>query len=385
MSVILLCLASACEIEKVSIPQTEPRIAMHGVLSPTASTQVVLLERTRSGSVAMIAPPFDVADPVVSDEGIAESDAIVTLTTPGGQTLFGVEDNRVRDDHKGAGIYRFALPGGALERNATYRLSVHTTAGRILAAETSVPAGVTATVAEQRDFDRARDTVVIEWPAAAGARSYFVRIETPFGPRVFFTDTTRVRIPGDLRNVDAVALPRVFIPGFQQAITVSAVDANYYDWYRSHNNAFSGTGVVNRVEGGMGFFGSLVRLNFQDFRVTSPQTEPAAGTFRFVGSPAEEISTPFSSLELYVESRAARGDQGDALSGRYQIRSGLMYRCDGVNGLLGTVRNGRIELAFHCRWSATDTVDVLSGEMRGDTIVGGYRFFGGPVHFVKQR
>jgi hypothetical protein len=381
---LLLCL-SACEIEKVGIPRTEARLAMHGVLSASAATQVVLLERTRTGSVAIFAPPFDLADPVVSDEGIAESGAVVRLTTPDGQTLVAREDNTLRDDRKGAGIYRFALRGDALERSGTYRLSVQTIKGEMLTAETSVPTGVAAAVAEQRVFDRARDTIVVEWPAASGARSYFVRIETPFGPRSFFTDSTRLRLTGELRNVDVDELPRVFVPGFPQAVTVSAVDANYYDWYRTHNDRISGTGLISHVQGGIGVFGSLVRLRFQDLRVVAPQSEPVAGTFRFVGTDTERATTPYLSLELYVESRATRADQPDALSGRYDVRPRFGYSGCLTCGLLGTVGNGRIELAFLGGWSATDTVETLTGEIRGDTIVGGYRGFGGRVHFVKQR
>lgn len=369
-----------CEIERVAIPRTDAGVALHGVLSATASTQVVMLERTRSGSVAA----FELGDPVISAP-LAEKDAIVELTTPSAQTLVAREDNTVPDNKgQGGGIYRFALSGDSLERGGTYRLTVRTTKGEVLTAETSVPDGVAAAVAEQRVFDRARDTVVIEWPATPGARSYFVRIETPFGPRSFFTDSTRVRLTGELRNVDARALPRVFIPGFPQAITVSAVDSNYYDWYRTHNNRLSGTGLISRVEGGIGVFGALVRLRFQDFRVVAPQPEPAAGTFRFVGTQFDRSVTPYLSLELYVESRAARGDQADALSGRYDRRPFLGLVGCVTCGLLGTVRNGRIELAFLRDWYARDTAEVLTGEIRGDTIVGAYRGFGGEVRFVKQ-
>jgi len=375
---------SACEIEKVAIPRTASRVALHGVLSATAATQVVLLERTRNGSVE-ITVPFDVPDPVVGDEGVAESGAVVTLTTPSGQTLLAVEDNTVdSDDGKGAGIYRFALPGTALERSGTYELSVLTITGKVLSAETSVPAGAATAAAEQRTFDRARDTVLLEWPASPGARSYLVRIETPFGPRSFFTDSTRVRLTGDLRNVDATALPRVFMPGFPQAVTVSAVDSNYYDWYRTHNERLSGTGLVNRVRGGIGVFGSLVRLRFLDFRVVAPQPEPAAGVFRFDGTQFERSVTPYLSLELYVESRAARADQADALSGRYDRRPFLGMMGCVTCGLLGTTRNGRIEIAFLRDWSARDTAEVFTGEIRGDTIVGEYRGFGGVARFVKQ-
>jgi len=381
---LLVVFLSACEIEKIGIPTTHAELAMHGVLSASAPTQVVLLERTRNGSVELLAPQFDLGDPVVSDEGIAESGAIMRLITPAGDSLFAREDNTVRDDFKGAGIYRFALAGAALERGGTYRIRVETRQGEVLTAETSVPAGVAADIADLLVFNRARDTVVIEWPAAPGARSYFVRIETPFGPRSFFTDSTRVRLTGELRNVDLVALPRVFIPGFPQAVTVSAVDSNYYDWYRTENNALTGTGLVNRVRGGFGVFGSLVRLRFQDFRVVIPQLEPAAGTFRIVGTPDELASALLLGLELYVESRSARADQGDVISGRYERRPTLGYRGEFINGLLGTSRNGRVELALLNGWTATDTVDVFTGEIRGDTIVGGFRYFGGLVHFVKQ-
>src|SRR5205085_1390570 len=69
----LVALASACELDKTAIPRTEPRLALHGVLSASAQTQVVLLERTRSGRVQLVAPSFDLEDPIGSGEGIAET------------------------------------------------------------------------------------------------------------------------------------------------------------------------------------------------------------------------------------------------------------------------------------------------------------------------
>lgn len=354
------------------------------MLSATAATQVVLLERTRNGSF-QVTVPFDIPDPVVSDEGAAESGAIVTMTTPSGQALFAQEDNTVAgNDGKGAGTYRFALPGTSLERGGMYQLSIFTSDGTTISAQTSVPLGAAAAVAQQTTFDRVRDTVFLDWPPSPGARSYLVRIETPYGPRSFFTDSTRVRLTGELRNVDATSLPRVFVPGFPQAVTVSAVDSNYYDWYRTHNERISGAGLVNRVSGGIGVFGSLVRLLFLDFRVVAPQPEPSAGVFRFEGTPFEASVTPYLNLELYVESETARTDQADALSGRYDRRPFLGMTGCVTCGLLGTVRDGRIELAMLRDWSARDTAEVFTGEVRGDTIVGQYRGFGGTARFVRQ-
>jgi hypothetical protein len=380
-----LVLVAGCQIEKVAIPRTSAGLALHGVLSASAASQVVLLERTRNGSVEPIAPPFDLDDPVGSDQGIAESGAFVRLTTPGGQTLIAREDAVGRGDGTGAGIYRFLLTGSALERSGTYRLSVIAADGTELAAETSVPGGTAAMTAAARTFDRSRDTVSLEWPATVGARSYFVRVETPFGPRAFFTDSTHVRLTGALRNVSVQALPRVFFPGFPQAVTVSAVDSNYYDWYRTHNDALSGAGLVNRVRGGLGVFGALVRLRYEDFEVTAPQEEPVAGTFDFDGTPAERTATPNLRLELYVESAAARADQPDALSGRYLKRSTFDDPGSPIRGLFGTAQGSRVELYFLHAWSATDTVQTFTGEIRGDTIVGSYRGFGGNARFVRRR
>ena len=380
---LLATLPTACEIEEVSIPPTESRVALHAVLSASAPSQVVLLERTRNGTVLQFAPPFDLADPVVSDEGVAESRAFVRLTTPDGQTLVAREDDTVRDDRKGQGIYRFALPGSALARAGTYRLSIVTSTGGTIEAETTVPAGHAAAAATPRVFDRGRDTVELTWPASPGARSYLVRVETPYGPRAFFTDSTRVRLTGELRNADADGLPRVFIPGFPQAVTVSAVDANFYDWYRTSNDALSGRGLVSRVQGGLGVFGALVRLRYEELEVGAPQPEPAAGTFRFVGTDFERQTTPFWTLHLYVESRATRADQGDALSGRVEVRPRLGYTGCLQCGALGTVRDGRVTLAILGGWYASDTTEVLTGELHGDTLVARYRGLGGVARFVR--
>jgi hypothetical protein len=373
-----------CEFEKVGIPRTDARVAMHAVLSASASSQVVLLERTRNGSVFILSPPFDLGDPVMSDEGIAEQNAWVRMATPDGDTLLGIEDHITRGDGKGRGIYRFFVDGTTLIRGATYRLLIQTSSGEMLSAETAIPEGTPDMVRDVRSFDRASDVALVSWPAVAGARAYLVRIESPWGPRSFFTDSTHVRLAGDLRNVDVEALPKMFIPGFPQGVTVSAVDSNYYDWYRSQNNALTGTGLINRVEGGFGLFGSLVRLHLEEFDVVEAQTEPAEGFFDFGGTAQERSNTPYLGLQLYIESPAARSDQGDALSGRYFVRQRFGYTGCLTCGMLGSVKNGRIELAFLRDWTAHDTVETFSGELRGDTLVGSYRGTGDHVRFIRQ-
>ena len=118
--------------------------------------------------------------------------------------------------------------------------------------------------------------------------------------------------------------------------------------------------------------------------MVAPQTEPEAGTFQIAGTPAEVASARFLRLELYVESRAARDDQAHTLSGRYHKRPILGAAGCLTCGLLGTARDGRIELAFLTDWYSRDTADVFVGQIRGDTITGTYRV-SGQATFVRQR
>ena len=374
---------AACTIEEVEIPQTKGRVAVHAVLSPTAPAQVLLLERTRSGAVDIVAPPFELETPFGGGEGIAEPNATVVMTTPNGGTLIARED--LNPGGSGAGVYRFLLPGQSLERNGRYTLSITTTRGEVLTAETSVPGGAAADVPEPRTFDRSSETLALSWAASPGARSYLVRVDSPFGPRLFFTEGTSARLTGDLRNPDVSTLPHVFMPGFLQAATVSAVDSNFYDWFRTHNDELSGTGLINRVQGGLGVFGSLVRLEFQQLTVEAPQTEPEAGKFRFIGTPEEQTSAPYSRLEIYIESRAARRDQADAVSGRYTRYFRLGDIGCPVCGMLGSVKSGHLELALLRDWFANDTAEIFTGDFHGDTIVGRYRGHAGVTRFLRER
>jgi hypothetical protein len=390
----LALLASACEIEKVAIERPASITALHGMLSATAPSQVVLLEHTRNGSVQLIAPPFDVTDPVVSDEGIAETGAIVTLQAPSGELYTASEDNTTRIDGKGQGIYRFPLPGSALQRNAPYRLTVHTAGGATLTAETSVPGGATAEepppFGPEVLFDRTRDTMELQWPAVPGARSYFVRVETPHGPLSFFTESTFTRLPGTLRNADVLSLPHVFIPGFPQTVTVSAVDSNYYDWYRTRNDPISGEGLVSRVQGGIGVFGSLVRLRMEQVHVVAPQTTSIAGNYAIGGSDLERSIAPYLTLTLYIESPSSRSDQPDLVSGRFIVGVGKRTGC-GVCGLFGTAQGETVKLALletgleTKGWSARDTLDVFNATVHGDTLIGKFQFRGGPFIYVRER
>lgn len=374
---------SACEYDKTAIPRTTPQLALHGVLSASATTQVVLLERTNSGRVQLNFPAFDLEDPMGSDPGIAESGALVTLILPDGSYAVAQEDNGGKAG-PGDGVYRFNLPGSSLERNVTYRLTVITTKGEQLYAETSVPDGAATLGPTSSTLNRATEGVTLNWPSSPSARSYWVRIDGPYGPMSFFTESTHVQLPGMMRNTIPDNLPHVFFPGFTQPVTVSAVDSNFYDWYRTFNNLLTGEGLISRVSGGLGVFGSLVRLHDDSVQVTAPQTQPVEGHFDLDQSTIPSLASRYLSFDVYIESPAARSGQSDALSGRYRPRPRLDYHGCPVCGLLGTAKNGKIEWVLLDNWSGADTVEVFDGTLQGDTITGFFRGNGGPFKYVRQ-
>jgi hypothetical protein len=377
---LLAAVLAACSLGEVTVPKTSPLIVVHAVLNPNAVVQIVLVERTLSGAITIPDTSFDATDPIVSGGGIPVSGALVEIIDSTGKAVRGVEDKSLSTDGHGGGVYRIPLGAGSLRLGARYQLHVHSLEGEDVTAFTRIPAPeFTSSGGFTRTFNRDRDTLLVQWNRVPKARTYAVRVESPFGPFFLFTDSTRFRMTGDVRNLFAGDLQRVFIPGFRQDMLVAAVDSNFYDYYRTTNDPFTGSGIISRVNGGLGMFGSLVSLNSGTLTITANQTEPVEGRFRLsssAGGPA-----PFASqFTLYVESSATREGLPAALSGRY-ITAGASPRGDGI---LGQQFGSTVTLALLANQLSGDTVDVFTGELRGDTLSGSYRKAGGISVFVRS-
>ena len=171
----------------------------------------------------------------------------------------------------------------------------------------------------------------------------------------------------------------MLIPGFRQDVLLAAVDSNFYDYYRTTNDPFTGSGIISRVTGGLGLFGSLVTLNTGSLTVVADQTEAIEGRFRLVALEGPDATGFAGQLTLYVESKAARGDLPTALSGRY-VTGGPGARAD---GMIGEQRGSAVTLALLANQLAGDTADVFTGELRGDTLIGTYRHTRGTSIFVR--
>src|SRR5262249_1729451 len=156
--------------------------------NPSAPNQVVLLERTLTGTVTIPDTSFDASDPIVSAGGIAISGATVDIIDSTGRVSHGVEDKSVpANNGKGAGVYRLPLSGGALVLGARYQLHIHTSDGEDVTASTRIPRPLTRSSGGlTRTFNRDHDVIATQWNAAPLTRAYAVRIESPLGPFFLF-------------------------------------------------------------------------------------------------------------------------------------------------------------------------------------------------------
>jgi hypothetical protein len=371
----------SCEIGTITVPKTTPSIVVHAVLNANTSSQVVLVERTLTGAIPVHDSAFNAADPIVSDGGIPVTGARVEIIDSVGVASLAVEDLAVSTNGTGAGVYRVGVAGG-LRLGGRYQLHIVTPQGEEVTAFTRVPfPEFASTGALSRTFNRDHDSLLVQWKRAAAARAYALRVESPFGPFFLFTDSLSFRMNGDLRNLFASDLPRVFIPGFRQDVLIAAVDSNFFDYYRTNNDPFTGSGIISRLNGALGLFGSMVTLNSGTLTVVADQTEPIEGRFRST-SATGDASTFISSVTLYIESPPANGaaEATTALSGRYTT----VAPNGRTDGLIGRMTGNSVSFAVLANQLAGDTVDVFTGTLDGGTLSGKYKRRTGEVVFVKQ-
>lgn len=360
---------AACQFDKVAVQGTTPTLVVHAVLNSSATSQIVLLERSLSGQIT-VDSTANLNDPIAG--GIPVSGAFVEIIDSSGTSTVGVEEVA-----QAPGVYQVPLQGGLLRLGSRYELHIHTQENEDATAFTRLPVPeVTSTGALTHTFNRDSDTLALAWPRTPGARAYMVRVESPFGPFFVFTDSLALRLTGQLRNPFASDLQRLFIPGFRQDVVVAAVDSNFYNYYRTNNDPFTGSGIISSINGGIGLFGSVVLLTTGTLTVTANQVQPIEGRFRAVAGAAPSVVSQFT---LYIESAAARSDLPAALSGSFRETA----QPGTIGGLLGQMLGSTVRLAL-LNQLASDTIGVFSGQLSGDTLSGTFTGVSGTAVFVKQ-
>jgi len=251
----MLVLVSGC-VERSPLESGASTIVIHAVLNGAVRDQYVVVQRTVNGN------------PVAA----AVSGATVTITAPDGLVMTATADHdsnvvAVAGGDPAIGIvYVISLDqyDVNLVPGSTYQLHVHLPTGEDVTGATTIPnASPVSTPPTTTMFSPEADTLRLTWPAVPGASSYEVRISSTAASYALFADTA-VALPGMLRGLNGTD---VFTTGLTNQVVVSAVDANYYAYYRTSSDPFTGATVVGNLSGAVGVFGSLVQLKVRDLNV----------------------------------------------------------------------------------------------------------------------
>jgi hypothetical protein len=336
----------ACELSNTVIPRTTPAIVIHAVLNTAQTVQQVLVERSLTGT-QVTGTSFDPDSPIAGN-GIPISGAVVTLTDSHGLALAGVERRPA------SGVYEITLDPSrpAIVPGERYNLSV-SAEGTTVTGSTVVPLIAPNRFENFKTFNRDHDSVHVDAPDTAAFRGLWATISTPFESFSILSADRHLVIDGQVRNPNTNDLLRVFYPGWQQTLTVVVADTNVYDYYRSGNDPFTGTGLISHLSGGLGLFGSVVQIAQTSYDVIQdPTGDPIEGRYTRRVDPSRQF---FDELTLFLNARGKAGDP-DQISGWTRDRPDL-----GRGGLLGTRSGTDVRFTIANRLTAVGTA-------RGDTV-----------------
>jgi Domain of unknown function (DUF4249) len=247
---------SACVNLEAPAPPTPPQLVVHAVLDTRADQQFLLLNRARTGAPSSTGSNSH-------DQPIGG--ATVTVMAPDG-IVMTANENAPDSTVFPAGIYAFTPRryGVTLAAGGTYTLHIRAQSGEEASGTTTIPVvPASSTRVPSEIFFRLRDTLRLGWPHVPGARSYEL-VVSPFvsGQYRTFFDTT-IAVPGTALTVTG---DPIFLPRSTMDIAVSAVDENYYDYYRGQSDPFA-SGTPTHLKGAVGVFGSIAPLLLTTVRV----------------------------------------------------------------------------------------------------------------------
>lgn len=250
--VIAAMLLAACRNLEDPASSQQTHLAVHGILDMWAGDATILVYRARTGL-----PRAVQMNGIGDDEPVA--DAQVSITGPDGVTR---DAGRLGDPSGQCclpGMYVFwpSLGGFTLTPGGTYALRIRTPAGEEVTGTTVMPGPVEFALQPPHTFFRLRDTLRMTWPRIPGAASYEVMIRLSHSGNEYrvFADTaytlagTALTIAGD----------EIFPRGEDTDVVVSAVEVNYYDYYRSQSDPFAGA-APSHLTGAVGVFGAIVPI-----------------------------------------------------------------------------------------------------------------------------
>jgi hypothetical protein len=155
----------------------------------------------------------------------------------------------------------------------------------------------------------------------------------------FFTDSAQFRVAGNqpLPFVGDDHPPVVWVPGTRMTFTVAAVDTNLFDFTRSGNNPFTGSGFINTLDGALGVFGGVAPVN-RTYEVVGDSNHPYEGRYRLTANVGQ---TPLEgTLRLFVSR-----DAPEPLLVAALVESPVGFAAPRAEGA-GRVENGRLSFVL---------------------------------------
>jgi hypothetical protein len=284
------------------------------------------------------------------------------------------------------GVYRvdWTEAAGFLIQGREYRLRVTTPGGRTVRGRMRIPFApvVTGLPPEGARFNRDRDTLAVGWSGALFSKGVYLQVRprdvSKIVRMVLFTDSSTFLIPGRLPfplPSDSMP-PDVWIAGTRATLTVAAMDSNFFRFFRTGNDPFTGSGFANTLEGGLGVFGAMVPVN-RTYSVVGDSDHPWEGRYRLTGD-VQGISFD-DTLTLFVTRNVpapvlvgALADTADGLfAPRFEAMGSVANDTITLNVLVDPpghqVRQVRSVFrgAFDPAGTTTGTIRNTSGEVRG--------------------
>jgi Domain of unknown function (DUF4249) len=276
--VILIAPLFGCKLTEVTVAQGEPRVVVQAVLSVGAPQQIVVVERSQSGSAygstTQDVPPGEPRLPI--------GGATVILTHEGPSPCTSPVDT-LRAANARSGVYMtdsaaVGTPFCSLEAGDRVGLRVETPDGTVVTGATLIPGARQVSVrlstdsamavGDSLDVDRQRDTIRV---AVDGILARAIQVEVrqrddPDSLVMFlFTDSLGIALPANLVNPfegDNKTGDPIFAVGTTYVLTVAVADSNYFDFVRSGSDPITGRGFLNHLDGGIGVFGSVAPYRY---------------------------------------------------------------------------------------------------------------------------
>lgn len=296
----------ACELTEVEMAPGRRTVVVHSVISRTNTRQFVVVEYSQVGDTQNLSvPPFGgvrhpIRDATVTIEHLSAGPCAGQVNSfmerPQSDTLFA------------PGIYAGTLC--STEPGERMRLRVQTSAGEVVTGETTIPGAASRSVTvagrsagfplDTLPMNRDRDTLRVTVTPVSGSA---LQIEGgnatfPGGIALYLiTDSMGIAVAGDLVNPFEENGDAIFGAGRYYLFTVALTDSSYFDFVRSRSEPFTGRGFINRLDGGIGVFGS-VEAETQVLRVVADVDDPREGVYHITGMP-RGVSVDIS-LELYL-------------------------------------------------------------------------------------